>query len=40
MPTWQEFLTGFSLKELFLTLFVAFVIFSAREKPWKGRHKK
>jgi len=40
MPTWAEFLNGFGLKELLLTLLIVFVIFSAREKPWKGRQKK
>lgn len=39
VPTWSEYIGGFGLKEMLLTLFIAGVIVLAREKGRIFRRK-
>jgi hypothetical protein len=39
MPTWNEFIAGFGLKELILTILVIAIIIIAREKDSIFRRK-
>ncbi|MDP2600500.1 MAG: hypothetical protein Q8P84_07210 [Deltaproteobacteria bacterium] len=40
MPTWNEFLQGFGLKELLWTLFIGCFIFAARENFFRKGKKQ